>query len=266
MTRTSLLAWAVALLALVASAAKSPPPPPPDGPPRLPVLPMPESDPDLPWEADWDFRRDTTLDGKVGDGAGEYRLRLYDCGQGWNGRTFWKERAEFDLTAEVVRPANGGTVVLLRTQDVAACTVYLGSRGKDGVYAGTWHDHRGGSGDWDMRLRKEVTPLGVHGVTSTATYDPDAAGMIPPPAPLAGPTPARGFVIAAEDGKGKVVKQTTSGDRGRYQLSLPPGKYTITFTSPDPERLPHCHPPKLTVEVKDGSSHRTDCEANNLRR
>lgn len=237
------------------------------GPPALPRTPLPaapQPDPDLPWEADWDFRRDTKLDGKVGNGAGEYRLRLYDCGQGWNGRTFWKERAEFDLTAEVTRPANGGTVVLLRVQDNAGCVLYVGSRGKDGVYTGTWHDNRGNAGDWDMKLWKEVTPLGVHGVTSTATYDPDAVGG--KAAPLAGPSPTGGFVVAAEDETGRVVKRTTSGGGGRYQLSLPPGKYTVTFTPSDAKATPHCTPARVAVEVTEGSSHRTDCEASNVRR
>ncbi len=242
------------LLATSSFAGAIPFPPPPD----VNALRPPSRAPGLPWEADWEFRRDFKMDGKVENGgkAEKYRLRQYDFGQGGKGRAFQGKKDCIDVNIELVRPAGGKTVILLRQQGPMSCTFYVGKPVKDGLYRGTWYDHKGQSGDWEMSFLKSVKPVGVYGTTSSVSYPGrPLRGLDGKPVVWKGTR--AGFVVSALDKAGNLVKQTTSGEGGRYHLSLPPGKYRITFKTP--ERI-MAAPKDVTVEVKEGSSHQIDAE------
>lgn len=211
----------------------------------------------LPWEADWEFRRDFKADGKVDNGreAEKYRLRQYDFGQGAKGRTFLGMKGVFNVNIDLF-PATTRNVVLLSQKDYSTCTLYAGTLVKAGLYRGTWHDHNGRSGDWEMSFLKEVAPVGVYGTTIDVAH-PGINKKGPDGKRVVWKNAKGGFLVSALDERGKVVKQVTSGERGRYHLSLPPGKYRLAFKVPC--RVMEA-PKAATVEVKEGGSYRVDAE------
>ncbi len=226
-------------------------------PPPPAVAAKPPASPGLPWEADWEFRRDFKVDGKVENGgeAEKYRLRQYDFGEGGKGRAFQGKKDVFDVNIQLF-PATTRNVILLTQKDYSSCTLYAGARVAEGVYRGTWHDHKGRSGDWEMTFLKEVQPVGVYGTTYDVAH-PGIDMRGPDGKPVVWKDARGGFVVTALDEGGKAVKQVTSGERGRYHLSLPPGKYKISFKSP--HRVTSS-PRDVTVEVKEGGSYRHDAE------
>jgi hypothetical protein len=64
--------------------------------------------------------------------------------------------------------------------------------------------------------------------------------------------------IVIDDGQGREVTRTKSGDDGRFRLALAPGSYTLVPQSPNGSSMPHAN--SQQVDVRDGAYTHVDVQ------
>ena len=86
----------------------------------------------------------------------------------------------------------------------------------------------GGPGPAEQASQTPVAPAGVRGTVLLCPGPPEPESTAQPCN-----TPFKAQ-LAVLDGDGKVVTRVTSGDDGRFQLTRPPGEYTLAPQNGDP--------------------------------